>query len=507
MSTSPHQQDRTDLLAGVQKAIDAERQNSQKWKPLYDWFSDRFGSAVGRGDVAGKLLTEDKQLSNRLEKELPQLNPKYIVLTALQGVDLDAVRRHLAQAVLPQARMALILQGQAPVELQFYSSPDSVMAATAAAFPELTPASIARPGSTPSTGGGTGAAIGVMTKPAAIVPLAIDDRVRRMVELAILSTPAVILVGPPGTGKTQLLREVLQKIESDPAAFGFASPQFNPPKWTTPEESWTTRELVGGETVDEEQRLRFRPGHLLDAIAENRWLVLDEANRADMDKIFGPVLTWLSTTRPDETVELGRASTGLDAPFVTLGWREEPESATERLDQLEADDPKGDPIRFLAGSEWRLLGTYNALDALRVFRFGEALGRRFARVPIPAPEADAFEESLKQQVTELGGFEDQVVGAVAGLYRAHKDDAATELGPALFVKIPDYVRSGIAAGTGLTASTVQELIAEAYLVSVGTWLARLEPQDLEALGSRIQSAGVLTEADWEWLTPLLPALG
>lgn len=505
MSTPPHQQDRAGLLASVQKAIDAERNNNQKWRPLYEWLENRFPGAIRRGDVAGKLLTEDRQRGNRMA-ELARSDPKYVVFTTLTNVDLDAVRRDLATTDLPHARATLVLEQQTPVELQFYASPDSVMTGLAAAFPELTPQSIARPGS--AGAGGTGAATGVVPKAATVVvPLAIDDRIRRMVELAILSTPAVILVGPPGTGKTQLLREVLQKIEADPAAFGFVSPHFNTPKWTTPEESWTTRELVGGETVDDKQRLRFRPGHLLDAIAENRWLVLDEANRADMDKIFGPVLTWLSTTRPDETVELGRASTGLEAPVVTLGWREEAESTTERLDQLEADDPKGDGIAFLAGSEWRLLGTYNALDALRVFRFGEALGRRFARVPIPAPDSDAFEASLKQQVTELGGFEDQVVGAVAGLYRAHKEDAATELGPALFVKIPDYVRSGVAAGTGVTANTIQELVAEAYLVSVGTWLARFDPHELESLGMRIQSAGALTQADWEWLTPLLPALG
>ena len=506
MSTTPQQKDRTDLLAQVQKAIDADRQNAQKWKPLYEWFLERFSPAVHRGDVAGKLLTENRQLSNRLEKELPQLNPKYIVLTALEGVDLDAVRRFLRQADLPEARTALILQGQNPVELQFYTTQDSVMSALADAFSGLTPVSTARPGSG-AAGDGVGATTGVVSKATVVVPLAVDERIRRMVELAILSTPAVILVGPPGTGKTQLLREVLQKIEADPAAFGFVSTEFNSPKWTTPEESWTTRELVGGETVDEKQRLRFRPGHLLDAIAENRWLVLDEANRADMDKIFGPVLTWLSTTRPEETVELGRASTNLEAPQVTLGWSEEPKSLVERLEVLEADDPEGDPVRFLAGSEWRLLGTYNALDALRVFRFGEALGRRFARVPIPAPEPDAFEESLRAQVTDLDGFEDQVVGGIAGLYRAHSADAATELGPALFVKIPDYVRSGVAAGTGVDANFVRELTAEAYVVSVGTWLARLEPEDLEALGSRIQDDGVLTQADWEWLTPLLPALG
>lgn len=504
MSTPQHQADRADLLSEVQKAIDADRQNAQKWKPLYEWFEGRFPGAVNRGDVAGKLLTDDRQRGNRLAELARQRTPRYVVWTNLPDVDIDLVRRDLPDVDLPDLRAALILEETTPVELRFFASADPVMSALAAAFPDLTPVSTAKPSS--ATGGAVAAA-GAASAATVVVPLAIDDRIRRMVELAILSTPAVILVGPPGTGKTQLLREVLHKIEADPAAFGFSSAQFNSPAWTTPEESWTTRELVGGETVDEKQRLRFRPGHLLDAIAENRWLVLDEANRADMDKIFGPVLTWLSTTRTDETVSLGRVGTDLDAPQVVLGWGEDPESSTERLAELEADEPEGDPVRFLAGSEWRLLGTYNALDAVRVFRFGEALGRRFARVPIPAPDADAFEASLKEQIADLSGFEDQVVASVAAMYRGHKEDAATELGPALFVKIPDYVRSGIATGNGVDDAYVRQLTAEGYLVSVGTWLARLEPEDLEALGGRVQADGGLTEADWEWLTQLLPALG
>ena len=68
----------------------------------------------------------------------------------------------------------------------------------------------------------------------------------------------------------------------------------------TPEEGWTTRDLLGGETVDDNGNLRFRPGHVLEAIRDDRWLVLDEANRADMDKIFGGLLTFLSDKASDE---------------------------------------------------------------------------------------------------------------------------------------------------------------------------------------------------------------
>jgi MoxR-like ATPase len=471
---------------------------------MYEWFEDRFG--LKGGTVGGKLLTEDRQLSNRIEKELARLDPEYIVLCALSVVNLEAVRRHLKSARLPKAKAALILQEQTPVEFQVYAS-DTVTAALAAGFPMITPKLVKRTGSRSTTGGLTGVASGMATKPTLVVPLAIDDRVRRMVELAILSTSAVILVGPPGTGKTQLLRETIDKIEADPAAFGLSSAALSAAMWTTPEESWTTRELVGGETVDEKHRLRYRPGYLLNSIAENRWLVLDETNRADMDRIFGPILTWLSSGRTDETVELGTATTDLGAPKIVLGWSGEAESKTSSLDQLGADSPTGDAIEFRAGNEWRLLGTYNALDAQRVFRFGEALGRRFARVPIPAPDVEAFRESLAEQVVDLDGWEEKVVDAVIALYGAHQAASASELGPALFVKIPDYVRSGIKTSAAVGDAYVAQLLAEGYVVSVGTWLARLEEHDLQALKARVLGAEAITEDQWDWIISLLPALG
>ena len=50
---------------------------------------------------------------------------------------------------------------------------------------------------------------------------------------------------------------------------------------------------AGGETVAGGD-IVFRPGWVLRSIAEGRWLVLDEANRGDLDRIFGALLTWLS---------------------------------------------------------------------------------------------------------------------------------------------------------------------------------------------------------------------
>lgn len=339
---------------------------------------------------------------------------------------------------------------------------------------------------------------------AAVVPtrLFVDERIRRMVRLSILSTSAVILVGPPGTGKTRLIEETVDEILSSPDAYGFEA-EKNPPIWATPDESWTTLELVGGQTVDERGKLRFRQGLILQAIEEDRWLILDEANRADMDKIFGGVLTWLS----DRSVQIGRVSTHASSTVVELGWAPEASSRTERLDRLAIDDPPSrEPVRFLAGTEWRLLGTYNALDAQRVFRFGQALGRRFARVPIPVPSEEDFDKAMKAQTK---GLPDVVHASILALFAAHRSAAETLLGPALFLRMPAYIRAGLEnEPEDSNDNRTSALIAEAYLINVGTWLSRLTEAELFELGRcAVEERGALDPDQWSWIIKMLPSLG
>lgn len=327
-------------------------------------------------------------------------------------------------------------------------------------------------------------------RPLAAVPtstLVLDPRVRRMLRTAVASRPAVMLVGPPGTGKSQLVAELFAEIAADPSVVGMTEP--HEPFVTTPDESWTVRELVGGDTVDDHGRIRFTPGAVLQAIAQDRWLVLDEANRADMDRIFGGLLTWLS----GQSVNVGRVSNAPDASPVRLGWTDSPHSQTAGLESLIAELGSDETVDYLAGSEWRLLGTYNALDAQRVFRFGLALGRRFAHVPVPPPSIDGFTTALESRI----GAVDEARRAetrtrIAGIYEAHLGVEAAALGPAVFFEIPGYVAAGG------QHSPLEELLAEAYLTSTGTWLARLEDDQLDTLGLMLSSPTRLG-SQWDWV--------
>ena len=57
---------------------------------------------------------------------------------------------------------------------------------------------------------------------------------------------------------------------------------------------WTTYETIGGYALERDGALRFRAGVFLAALEQERWLLVDELNRADVDRALGELFTVLA---------------------------------------------------------------------------------------------------------------------------------------------------------------------------------------------------------------------
>lgn len=336
----------------------------------------------------------------------------------------------------------------------------------------------------------------------------LEPRIERMVKAALASAKGVVFVGPPGTGKTELMVDAAKRAQRSPEVFNLShSP--NDALVATAEEGWTVRDLVGGETIIDGD-LRFQEGRVLQAIAANRWLLLDEINRADMDKIFGGLLTWLA----GQPVSLGRDSPRPDANEIILAWSDA--HAESRVEKVGATSLTPGQVRYVAGRDWRLVGSYNAVDAQRVFRFGQALGRRFLRVPIPPIPEATFRELLDERCASAT---EALRDRITALYGAHLAVPSLALGPALFLRLPAYVGTPLAQDFQPAAGEEADddgseagaddspILTEGYLANVGSWLARADPEDLERLRVEVvERRGALPQSEWEWLAGLLCAL-
>ncbi len=203
----------------------------------------------------------------------------------------------------------------------------------------------------------------------------------------------VILTGPPGSGKTRLAECLCAKA-------GF-------PVWTVPAtDQWTTFETIGGyfptpkegETGD---RLDFLPGSVVDSLEKGRCLIIDEINRADIDKAFGELFTLLSGNT------------------VTLPYRRRGEDGSFRRVRLQVgsavvEDEDADVI--VVPTWWRLVGSMNDADKASLKRMSMAFVRRFAFIPIDLPAAPIYEGMIQAAIAKTEAAK-AGIGDMAGLLK------------------------------------------------------------------------------------------
>jgi MoxR-like ATPase len=192
--------------------------------------------------------------------------------------------------------------------------------------------------------------------------LMLDDPVYAAVLAALNAGKHVILTGPPGTAKTTLAETIAKVAVQSELAAGYVL--------TTATADWTTYDTIGGLRPDREHVLAFAPGHFIEAIEADDWLIIDELNRSNFDRAFGQLFTVLS----------GQA--------VTLPH--ERQVGSGRLVIAPGDYPNlpGDIIRV--PSTWRVIATMNVFDKSLLFEMSFALMRRFAFIEVPSPSLATF---------------------------------------------------------------------------------------------------------------------
>jgi hypothetical protein len=226
---------------------------------------------------------------------------------------------------------------------------------------------------------------------------------------------------------------------------------------------WSTYETVGGyRPRPQDGGLEFAPGLVLDAIVRERWLVLDEMNRANTDRALGPLFTVLS----------GQA--------VTIAAEQDGKPVRIRPETVETDESFHD---YVVPAGWRIIATTNVLDRALLFDLSFALMRRFAFIEVDCPDDEGYlgliHDAVADLEEEVRGRAEDVVGRLLPLREVR------ELGPALFRDAARFVAGMLA---DLPGATRQELVLAAFHAYLLPQFEGIDEREAVELRSRLTKA-------------------
>jgi hypothetical protein len=169
--------------------------------------------------------------------------------------------------------------------------------------------------------------------------------------------------------------------------------------------------------------LKFELGVVLQSIQNRQWLIIDEINRAQIDKAIGQLFTVLSDG--DVLLPYRNSFTG------------------NRISIVSGNGLSTDEI-YYKNDDWRLIATMNEFDKTSLFDMSYAFMRRFAVIRVGVP---SNYDSLIANWASAAGVQAPFIDCLKRIATATEKATMREIGPAMFKGLIAYLSSRLTFDT------------------------------------------------------------